>query len=435
MRRKIATITDVAERHLCTGCGACAYAQPADIDMVDDIDAGRRPVAREGASTDRALAGCPGVGLTHPRVAHPHAIPELLQAWGPVLEVWEGHATDRAVRHAGSSGGVATALALHSIEREGMHGVLHIRQRSDAPLYNETVLSTTREQVVAATGSRYAPASPCERLDLVADAPAPCVMIGKPCDVAATAKLRVDDERLDANLGLTIGIFCAGTPSARGTRELVRRFGFEPEDVRSVRYRGNGWPGEATVVAERDGVEQTRSMSYAESWGDILQQHRQWRCYVCADHTGEFADIAVGDPWYRDIEPGEAGSSLILVRTERGRELLRNAAAAGAVVVTPLPPSRVVESQPNLLDTRGAIWGRMLVTRFAGVGTPTYTRLATYPIWRSHLTRDERIRSITGTAKRVLRKRLYRRRPVVPAADARAPTRAAPCPTPSPSRS
>jgi coenzyme F420 hydrogenase subunit beta len=180
--------------------------------------------------------------------------------------------------------------------------------------------------------------------------------------------------------------------------------------VDAVRYRGRGWPGRFRArVGDRE-----VSDTYARSW-HVLQSRRQWRCYVCADHTGEFADIAVGDPWYRDIEPGEPGSSLILVRTERGRELLRKAAAAGAVVLTPLPPSRVVESQPNLLDTRGAIWGRMLVTRLAGAGTPTYTRLATYPIWRSHLTRDERIRSITGTAKRVVRKRLHRRRPVVPA--------------------
>ncbi|MDY7106585.1 MAG: Coenzyme F420 hydrogenase/dehydrogenase, beta subunit C-terminal domain [Actinomycetota bacterium] len=414
MRRHIATITDVAERHLCTGCGACAYAQPDDIAMVDDLDAGRRPVVRPGAATAVALDTCPGVGLGHPDDHGPGVIDELVGAWGPVLEVWEGHATDPAIRWAGSSGGAATALALHGIEHEAMHGALHVRQRPGDPLRNEAVLGRSRDELLAGAGSRYAPASPCERLDLVAEAPSPCVVIGKPCDIAAVAKLRLHDRRLAQNVGVTIAIFCAGTPSARGTRELVERFGFAPDEVRSVRYRGNGWPGRATVEAERDGERHEQSMSYAESWGSILQRHRQWRCHVCADHTGEFADLAVGDPWYRDIGPDEPGSSLILVRTRRGRELLERAVASGVLEVTPLAARRLVDAQPNLLDTRGALWGRLATLRVLGIAAPRYRNMATFPIWWSHLSPVAKLRSVTGTARRVVRKRLHRRRPVRP---------------------
>ena len=37
---------------------------------------------------------------------------------------------------------------------------------------------------------------------------------------------------------------------------------------------------------------------------------------MCADHTGEFADIAVGDPWYRPHLDDEPGRSLVLARSE-----------------------------------------------------------------------------------------------------------------------
>ena len=43
--------------------------------------------------------------------------------------------------------------------------------------------SRTRAELLAATGSRYAPASPCDGLKMIEDAPGPCVFIGKPCDV------------------------------------------------------------------------------------------------------------------------------------------------------------------------------------------------------------------------------------------------------------
>lgn len=413
----ISSITDVAERQLCTGCGVCAYVQPDDIEMVDDVDAGRRPVVHRDAGgsvgTDRALAACPGVGLSHgPDPAG--AIQDVRAEWGPVLEVWEGHAADADIRLAGSSGGAATALALHGLEERDMYGVLHIRAREDVPYLNETTMSTSRDALLAATGSRYAPASPCDRLDLVRDAPGPCVFIGKPCDVAATSRVRRTDPDLDARLGLTVAIFCAGTPTTKGTFEMLRAMGIDdPDRIRAVRYRGDGWPGMARADVETDDGVVSHELTYDESWGRILQKHRQWRCYVCADHTGEFADIAVGDPWYRHIVDGEPGRSLLVVRSERGRAFLASALAAGAITASRVDPDRIPASQPGLLKVRGSVWGRVAASRLAGVPAPIYRGLPTFPAWLRSLSWADKLRSTVGLFRRITRKGLRKRHPVV----------------------
>ena len=412
------TITEVAERQLCTGCGACAFAQPELIRMVDDLDMGRRPVVsgvETPGQTDPALAGCPGIALEHGPPPHGH-LGDLGDAWGPVLEVWEGVAGDDDLRHAGSSGGVASAIALHMMEHEKAHGLLHIRARPDAPIFNETVMSHDREEVLAATGSRYAPASPCDRLDLIEDAPAPSVLIGKPCDVAAAEKLRSIRPRLDEKLALTVAIFCAGTPTTRGTLEMLASMGIrDPETVVALRYRGNGWPGNAVAtIRDPDGTTRTEEMTYQESWGDILQRHRQWRCYLCADHTGEFADIAVGDPWYREIAPGEPGQSLILVRTERGRQALERALASGAVIAERVTPDHLPASQPGLLRVRGSVWGRITVLRLLRIPAPRYVGLPMFGTWWRSLTLRDKLRSTFGTLRRMRRRQLYRRHPVEP---------------------
>jgi len=411
----IRNIRDVAEKHLCTGCGVCSYLAPGAIEMVDDLDRGRRPLVRDdgGASAPELLLACPGHALGHDDPPPSGAIPELLPEWGPILEVWEGFAGDAELRFAASSGGAASALALHGIERGGMHGVLHIAAREDVPWLNRTVLSRSRAELLAATGSRYAPASPCDRLDLVEKAPAPCVFIGKPCDVAAVREAARQRPALAEKLGLTIAIFCAGTPSTRGTLELFRRLGIaDPSRVRSVRYRGNGWPGRWTVEFE-DGEMRVETLSYDESWGE-LQKFRQWRCYVCADHTGEFADIAVADPWYREIPPGEPGRSLVLARTERGRAFLAQAIASGHLVLERKGPEIVAASQPNLLKTRGAVWGRVLVTRLFGAAAPRYHGMALFPTWWKRLTPREKLSSLLGTVKRTFKKGLRRAVPVRP---------------------
>lgn len=417
MRRRIRGIQDVAEWQQCTGCGICAFVQPDTITMVDDPDAGRRPVvAWQGgspASTEAAMRVCPGIELRHGPAAD-GSIPELLKRWGPVLELWEGYAADEEIRRSGSSGGAATALALQQVETGQAHGVLHIRARKDLPLLNETVLSSCRQQLLAATGSRYAPASPCDGLQLLVNADGPGVFIGKPCDVAATQRARADHPALDESLGLTIAIFCAGTPNLKGTLEMLERMGIDdPRLVESLRYRGDGWPGEATATFRSAmGSLETRSLTYDQSWGDILQRHRQWRCYVCADHTGEFADIAVGDPWYRKIEPGEPGRSLILARTERGRAAVRNAIEQGVLVAHQVPPEALPASQPGLRKVRGAVWGRLSILAALGLPRPRYRGLPTLGSWFWILTWREKAQSTLGTLRRVLRRELYRRQPV-----------------------
>ena len=416
---RVTSITDVAERQLCTGCGVCAYLQPGEITMVDDRKSGRRPLVNrspDGAppSTDEALQVCPGASLGHPAKPEPE-VDGVDPMWGPVLEIWEGYAAAPDIRFSASSGGAATALALHGIECGMTHGILHIRARPSEPLRNETVLSHDREAMLSATGSRYAPASPCDRLDLIESAPGPCTFIGKPCDVAAAQRARKIRSALDCNLGLTIAIFCAGTPTYRGTSEMLKLMGIEDEStVKSVRYRGNGWPGEAEAIVETsEGGTESRRLSYDESWGGVLQKHRQWRCYVCADHTGEFADVAVGDPWYRPIEPDEHGWSLVIARTEVGRRAIQAAIDDGYLVAKNMPGSSIGASQPGLSKGRGAVWGRTTASRLLGIPSPRYSGLPMFRAWL-RLPFVKKLRSTLGLVRRAHRKRLWSRHPVEP---------------------
>ncbi|MHC4416212.1 MAG: Coenzyme F420 hydrogenase/dehydrogenase, beta subunit C-terminal domain [Planctomycetota bacterium] len=409
------SVSDVVQRQLCCGCGACAYVSPDKYEMIDTLEHGRRPRARGRHAADggdpEALAACPGIGLEHDfDRGHPGLVGALLPGWGPVLEIWEGHAADETIRFAASSGGAASAIALACIEAGGMHGVLHVKARPDAPYLNHTVLSITRREVLEATGSRYAPASPCDGLQMIEDAPAPCVFIGKPCDVAALDKTRRSRPALNKRVGVTIAFFCAGTPTTKATLDLLKRVGVDdPSTVVDLRYRGRGWPGRAAVtVRTADGLE-TRTLSYEESWGEILTNHKQWRCHVCADHTGELADISVGDPWHRAIRPGEPGESLVLVRTERGRRVVRDAMNAGYLTLERADPSLLPASQPNLLRGRGAVWGRVLACRLGGVPAPRYRGLPTFRFWWSALTPGEKLRSVAGTLRRIIAGRLRTR--------------------------
>ena len=336
------TVRDVVDWRMCIGCGVCNYICPENkISLVNVIDDGIRPILSNVDCDSCALCldVCPGYETVQVTYEDKTEISsELHKSWGPVLEVWEGFATDAVIHHDGSSAGLTTAISLYCIENENYHGALHIGSDEKNPLENKTYLSQNKEELLAHTGSRYAPASPCDNLEQIEKAPSPCVFIGKPCDVSGLRKAQNMNEELTEKIGLAIGIFCAGTPSTQGTIDLLNSNNISLDEISNIRYRGKGWPGHFTVNQRSE--ESLLKLSYKDSWG-FLQKYRPYRCHMCPEGTSESADISCGDPWYRDVLEEETGSSLILVRTKRGQEILNKAHEAGYINIQPLDPENL----------------------------------------------------------------------------------------------
>jgi coenzyme F420 hydrogenase subunit beta len=406
-------VADVASWRMCVGCGACSYACPqGKVQIVNFVDQGLRPVlsdtacAGDGQCRD-CLDVCPGIDVAHDAAARPQAaLAGLAESWGPVLEVWEGFPVDAEIRYGGSSAGMASALALFCIESLGMRGAVHIRGEERSPHVNTTAFSRTRGELLASTGSRYAPASPCDRLEAIESAGGPAVFIGKPCDVEALRKAQAIRPGLNENVGVAIGIFCAGTPSTQGTIDLLQRHGVRPEEVEELRYRGRGWPGHFAVRLK--GEPDWRNLAtYADAWG-FLQAYRPYRCYLCPDGTAEFADISCGDPWYREVQPDEPGTSLVVVRTERGREVVRRAIDAGVARLVKVDPETLAMSQRELQLKRGAIWGRVMTLNALGVPAPRFRGFSLLRNWL-HIPFGHKLRSIVGTVRRVIARKYHRK--------------------------
>src|ERR1700730_16073425 len=158
---RIANVQHVAEWRLCLGCGACVDVCPErKIRLLDFVEEGIRPIVDIDQCTgcSECLKVCPAVENDHVEInRRPGIMPELTEYCGPVLEIWEGHAADPEIRFSGASGGGITALSLYCLEREAMYGALHIGMDPEKPMRNKTKMSRTRAELMANTGSRYAP--------------------------------------------------------------------------------------------------------------------------------------------------------------------------------------------------------------------------------------------------------------------------------------
>jgi len=365
-----AEIARVVRNGNCCGCGGCALLAP-ELSMAYSQEGFLRPVipqsglrvdGRRQAKDFRTI--CPGVGVKHDPIPDASSHP----VFGEYISSWQGWATDDEIRFRGSSGGVITALSSWMLETEQTKAVSAVGQSAAKRTTSVALTLTTRDEVLAAAGSRYAPVA------AAVDGGSDCVSVGKPCEISALQRYRDLQGESASERSLSISFFCAGTPSQSATDGLVIGMGTELADVAGVRYRGQGWPGEF-VVTGIDGT--AKGMSYKESWGGHLGKQLQWRCKICVDGTGQESDIAVGDYWEADesgfpsFDSGE-GRSVIICRTERGHRTVRAAVDAGVIVVQPVSLESVSAIQPLQTDRRFTTLGRLLGRIMSGHSVPFY---------------------------------------------------------------
>lgn len=348
---------EVARTERCTGCGACALLdQSLDMALVDGY---QRPQVNGQPSTgDVKLFKqvCPGIQVRSPfssRQAHP--------ILGPYEALWVAWASDAEIRHQGSSGGVLSALSLWRIEQFDGTTSAVAADECDA---KRTVPRRvhTRNDVLNAAGSRYAPVSAVAEAGNLGEND---IAIGKPCEAAALRALY----GVGSDAPLILSFFCAGTPSQTATNDLIERLGGKPDDVKKLWYRGRGWPGRFTACLSSG---QEISTDYDDSWGASLGPTVQWRCRLCADGMGESADLVAGDLWDTDergypVFDDAPGQSVLIARTIRGREAALAAQKAGYVHLEPVTPDKVLAAQPSQVQRRTHLIARLGATVAMGL--------------------------------------------------------------------
>jgi coenzyme F420 hydrogenase subunit beta len=395
----------VAQGNLCAGCGGCAGLSPDKVAMEISPPGFLRPRQTAPLTTEeeaRIARICPGLGQ---RVAAEGRKDPVL--WGPYVEMLTGWAANPDLRFAGASGGALSALVAHLLESGTVDAVVQIEPDPRRPLVNRTRISISVEETAAAAGSRYAASAPLAGLEgHLAEHRATgrrFAILGKPCDAAALRALVQEDPEAAATFPVLLSFFCAGVPSHAGGLAVLAALGVTEAEVTSFRYRGNGWPGQATAVLA-DGS--TRSMSYHDSWGGILSNHVQHRCKICADGTGMAADIVCADAWEADARgypsfDDRPGVSLIVARTVLGQRLIAEARAAGRIETAPYDVAQLAAIQPGQRERRRALLARLLALRLAGQPVPHYEGLQIVAAARQNPLRRN-LKNFLGTLRRVL---------------------------------
>lgn len=353
----------------CSSCGLCAsvFDSPLEKDSKGYFHPNLDKMSTEEANNVAKV--CPATS---------HYEKDLDGSmWGKYYNVYLGNSKDKSIQYKASSGGILTSVAMYLLDFKKVDGVIHTAVQEGSPYQTETVLSTTSQELISRSGSRYAISSPLLTIKQYLDSDKKYCFIGKPCDVVVLRNYLKMHPEYSEKIPYMLSFFCAGLPSNDAQKKLIHELGFHENEVETLRYRGNGWPGYAKAIAV-DGAE--NELDYNKSWGNILGRDIMKICRFCLDGIGELADISCGDAWYlnEDGSPDFSehdGRNVIFARNENGDSLLRDAYENGFIEVRQYENiDELNNSQYHQYSRRATMLGQISGMRIMRKSVPLYDR-------------------------------------------------------------
>jgi coenzyme F420 hydrogenase subunit beta len=330
--------------HLCMGCGICAGICPQNaLEMILDEGLGvYMPDSIEDKCNECGLCRkvCPGYSTDLESAC--------LQLWGVIPRnkrlghyqtAVSSYSLDSTIRYNASSGGMVTALLTYMLEKKLITGALVTRMRTDIPWMPESFIATTPEEVTAAAGSKYCPVALNKGLKQIVQNEGRYAIVGLPCHIYGIRNAQRLFTALRQRIVLTLGLFCAGGRSFKGTEAFLSQTGHCLEDVRSLKYRGGGWPGQTNIMnLSGRSIKCSIEVAYP-----FMCMNDVNRCAFCPDKTSELADMSFGDLWLANERPRMgAGKSVCIVRSPSGAELLNQTVTERLVSASALKEHQVV---------------------------------------------------------------------------------------------
>lgn len=226
------------------------------------------------------------------------------------LACYVGYSQNKLVNQQAASGGVVSQIILNHLLSGGvvitpqfdpstlMYRVVEIKKPSDyvvaASIYHDVELVQSIKSFTLCSSLRY-------------------LVTCLPCEASF---VRNFFSKNNASV-VIVALACSGQQSYSATNALLRMSGLKKATIKSLKYRGEGWPSGLQVTTKTGRIYTFPNLKGL--WYNIFnsQLFTLEKCFTCTDVLGKNADITCADPWlpeFMESEEQEISYTLIFIR-------------------------------------------------------------------------------------------------------------------------
>ena len=368
---------------LCTGCGICEGACPSGaittvvkngrfLPSIDDI------LCKNSKGCHRCYDACPGVGVNLIKMAKDYFTDGGTledKMCGRYLKCFTGYSNDYDVRYHSASGGMVSQFLIWLLENNKIDGAIVSRFEKSNPLKVKSFIARTKEDVLAAKSSKYAPVSMHDAVKELKAAPeGKYVFVGLPCHIQGFRKLEAIDKKLASKVIGHFAIYCSASRTFNFTEYVMKERGIRMDDIDYLAYRDCGNQGGLVVKGKNIDYYQ----DYRKYCHPLKSIFNPRRCLLCIDHYGELSDISFGDINIAPYNEDKIGINSIIVRTPIWHALLKEARDARSIHLDVIGASEVNQSQPSAKMKKGRNMRFVYMLHYFGCVVPQYDTNANY---------------------------------------------------------
>lgn len=313
-------IDNVVAKGICIGCGGCISSLPSSKGQMVLKDGQLLPSFAGSPELPAFFwEACPGKGIDYPALYLQH-YGTLPVDWrvGTLTSMWTGYAADNAIRSAGASGGVLTAVLIHLLKTRRIDGAILVKQGVASPERAGYVIARTPEEILECAQSVYVPVPTLEALRDVVPGET-YAMTSLPEQSAMLRVLQHNGHSAAKQVRYVLGPY-AGTSLEYGAIDsLVRMNNISADDsIVSLKWRAGDWPGYLEIVFASGRIIRSPKVYY----NFLIPFYVNQMSLQSSDFANEFSDLAVGDAWSPKYEKIGKGFSVVTVRSSEMQKII-----------------------------------------------------------------------------------------------------------------
>lgn len=367
-------IDGIYDNNLCNFCGTCFSACPQDaISFIKNRKNFKfLSDPSKCIKCGTCLRVCPGIGVDFKKlnnfVFQKFPQNKLL---GIFKSCYIASSRNKKIRYEASSGGVISSFLVFLLKEKLIDGALVASMNEKNPLEPRVFIARTKNEILSAKGSKYLPVPLNIGIKKITEAKRNerFAVVGLPCHIQGVRKMQMVNPQLKEKISICLGLFCGKTVNFTGTKFLLKYWDVKESDVKTIAYRGKGWPGQM-IVKTREG-------------NDVLCKYFDFfnffnlgffipgRCFLCIDNTNELSDISFGDAWLPDImSKDKIGSNIVVTRTRKGEALFKQ--AQDFITYNEIDSKKIIKSMYGFFSKKQSYYFISKFARIFGFSTPKY---------------------------------------------------------------